>query len=68
MLDTADGLLGPERIALQTAFGLASGLSNREIGERLFVSPRTIGSHVYRTCRTLEITSGNELASRLDPV
>jgi hypothetical protein len=26
---------------------VAEGMSNREIGERLYLSPRTIGSHLY---------------------
>jgi len=44
----------------------AQGLSNREIGERLYLSPRTIGSHLYRIFPKLEITSRGQLASRLD--
>jgi DNA-binding CsgD family transcriptional regulator len=45
----------------------AGGLSNREIGERLYLSPRTVGSHLYRIFPKLEITSRSQLASRLDP-
>ena len=43
----------------------AQGLSNREIGERLFLSHRTIGSHLYRIFPKLEITSRVQLRDAL---
>ena len=43
--DARDRLTAQE---LQIAQLAAAGLSNREIGERLFLSHRTIGSHLYR--------------------
>ncbi|MFL5862474.1 MAG: LuxR C-terminal-related transcriptional regulator [Solirubrobacteraceae bacterium] len=45
---------------LQIAELAAVGLSNREIGERLFLSHRTIGSHLYRTFPKLGITSRSQ--------
>jgi DNA-binding CsgD family transcriptional regulator len=51
---------------LQIAILAAQGLSNREIGQRLYLSPRTVGSHLYRIFPKLDISSRNELASRLD--
>lgn len=44
----------------------AEGLSNREIGQRLYLSHRTVGSHLYRIFPKLNITSRAQLASRLD--
>ena len=41
------------------------GLSNREIGQALFLSPRTIGSHLYRIFPKLNITSRNQLSNVL---
>ena len=40
----------------------AQGLSNREIGEALYLSPRTIGSHLYRIFPKLNVTSRMQLA------
>ncbi|MBW8804185.1 MAG: AAA family ATPase [Catenulisporales bacterium] len=39
----------------------ARGLSNREIGEQLFLSPRTIGSHLYNVYPKLGISSRHQL-------
>jgi DNA-binding CsgD family transcriptional regulator len=56
-------ILSPQE--LQIAQLVAQGLSNREIGQRLYLSPRTIGSHLYRIFPKLGITSRTELVSRL---
>lgn len=37
------------------------GLSNREIGERLSISPRTVGSHLYRVFPLLGVTNRTQL-------
>jgi DNA-binding CsgD family transcriptional regulator len=50
---------------LQVARLAASGLSNREIGERLFLSPRTVGAHLYRAFPKLGITSRAALRDAL---
>jgi DNA-binding CsgD family transcriptional regulator len=50
---------------LQIGSLAAEGLSNREIGERLFLSPRTIGSHLYRIFPKLGITSRAQLGEAL---
>ncbi len=51
---------------LQIAHLAAQGLSNREIGQRLYLSHRTIGTHLYRIFPKLGITARSELASALD--
>ncbi len=60
--DARDRLTAQE---LQIAELAAQGLSNREIGERLFLSHRTIGSHLYRIFPKLEITSRVQLRDAL---
>jgi len=53
---------------LQIAQLAADGLSNREIGERLFLSHRTVGSHLYRIFPKLGITGRAQLRDRLPTV
>ncbi|WP_022929187.1 helix-turn-helix transcriptional regulator [Patulibacter americanus] len=50
---------------LQIAEMAASGLSNREIGQRLYLSHRTIGSHLYRVFPKLGVTNRAQLRDAL---
>jgi DNA-binding CsgD family transcriptional regulator len=50
---------------LQIAQLAAEGLSNREIGQKLFLSPRTASTHLYRIYPKLGISDRGELASAL---
>ncbi|MEU9719767.1 LuxR family transcriptional regulator [Streptomyces sp. NPDC047976] len=43
----------------------ASGLTNKEIGSRMHLSPRTVGSHLYRTFPKLGITTRAALRDAL---
>jgi len=52
---------------LQIAQLAAEGLSNREIGHRLFLSHRTVSTHLYRVFPKLGITSRAELSAALGP-
>jgi ATP/maltotriose-dependent transcriptional regulator MalT len=56
--DARDRLTAQE---LQIAQLAADGLSNREIGERLFISHRTVGSHLYHIFPKLGITARAQL-------
>ena len=58
----ADALTAQEREIARLA---ASGLTNREIGQRLHLSHRTVGSHLYHAFPKLGITSRGELATAL---
>jgi DNA-binding CsgD family transcriptional regulator len=51
---------------LQIAEMAAGGLTNREIGQRLYLSHRTVGSHLYRVFPKLGIRARNELAAALE--
>ncbi|MFI2780742.1 helix-turn-helix transcriptional regulator [Streptomyces sp. ALB3] len=44
----------------------AGGLTNREIGEKLFLSPRTVGSHLYRSFPKLGITARSQLRGLIE--
>jgi DNA-binding CsgD family transcriptional regulator len=50
---------------LQIAQLAADGLSNKEIGHRLYLSHRTIGSHLYRIFPKLGIAARSELRDAL---
>jgi DNA-binding CsgD family transcriptional regulator/tetratricopeptide (TPR) repeat protein len=39
----------------------SDGLTNREIGDRLFLSPRTVSSHLYRSYPKLGVASRHQL-------
>jgi DNA-binding CsgD family transcriptional regulator len=45
----------------------AEGLTNPEIAARLFVSPRTVGSHLYRSFTKLGVSNRNQLAAVVRP-
>jgi DNA-binding NarL/FixJ family response regulator len=43
----------------------AAGLTNKQIGERLFLSHRTIGGHLHRTFPKLGVTTRAALRDAL---
>jgi DNA-binding NarL/FixJ family response regulator len=50
---------------LQIVEMAAEGLSNRAIGQKLYLSHRTVSSHLYRVFPKLGITSRTELRAAL---
>ena len=44
----------------------ATGLSNREIGEALFLSPRTVGTHLHHAFPKLGVTTRGRLRDVVD--
>lgn len=60
--DAADPLqrLTPQEV--QVVRMAAAGLSNKEIGAQLYLSPRTVGHHLYRSFQKLGIGKRAELA------
>ena len=61
-VETRDDLTAQERLIA----GLArDGMSNPEIGARLFLSPRTVEWHLRNVFIKLDISSRRELASAL---
>jgi DNA-binding CsgD family transcriptional regulator len=52
---------------LQIAQLAAAGLSNREIGQQLYISHRTVGVHLHRIFPKLGITSRSQLQAAITP-
>ena len=50
----------------QIAEMAAGGLSNREIGQRLYLSHRTVSSHLYRIFPKLGVKARHELRAALE--
>ncbi|WP_410657118.1 ATP-binding protein [Amycolatopsis sp. lyj-112] len=59
--DARDKLTPHELSIVQLA---AEGLTNREIGQRLYLSHRTVGTHLHRIFPKLGVSSRGELAGR----
>ncbi|HEY9241469.1 MAG TPA: LuxR C-terminal-related transcriptional regulator, partial [Streptosporangiaceae bacterium] len=50
---------------LQVVRLAGTGLSNRDIGAQLFLSPRTVGYHLYKAFPKLDVSSRDQLARLL---
>ena len=57
-VETRDELTAQE---MQIAQRVRDGLSNAEIGARLFISPRTVEYHLHKVFTKLEIASREHL-------
>ena len=56
--DALAGLTPQQRQIVRLA---SDGLTNREIGDRLFLSPRTVSSHLYRSYPKLGVVDRHQL-------
>jgi DNA-binding CsgD family transcriptional regulator len=56
--DVLSGLTPQQRQIVRLA---SDGLTNREIGDRLFLSPRTVSSHLYRSFPKLGVADRHQL-------
>ena len=55
--------LTPQELQIVRMAG--DGLSNKEIGQRLYLSPRTVSGHLYRAFPKLGVTSRSQIANCL---
>ena len=44
---------------------VAGGMTNREVGQRLFISPHTVNSHLRHTFRKLDVSTRAALAAKV---
>ncbi|ROZ98920.1 LuxR family transcriptional regulator [Gordonia sp. OPL2] len=44
---------------------VAAGMTNRQIGDRLTLSPRTVEGHIYRACTKLDVSDRGGLGERV---
>jgi DNA-binding CsgD family transcriptional regulator/tetratricopeptide (TPR) repeat protein len=51
---------------LQVALMAAEGMTNRQIGQQLYLSHRTVSTHLYRIFQKLEITARSQLRNALN--
>jgi DNA-binding NarL/FixJ family response regulator len=56
--------LSPQQLQIATLAG--SGLSNKEIAARMYLSHRTVGAHLYRLYPRLGVTSRAGLRDALE--
>ncbi|ADJ48207.1 LuxR family transcriptional regulator fused with ATPase domain [Amycolatopsis mediterranei S699] len=61
--DLGDVVLTPQQRQIATL--AAGGLTNKQIGEQLFLSPRTVGAHLYQLFPKLGVTSRAALRDAL---
>jgi len=61
-ISAADPLARLTPQELQVVRLAAGGASNKQIGAQLFLSPRTVGYHLYKAFPKLGVTGREELA------
>ena len=67
MSSAAPGVTALTPQELQIARLAASGMTNKQIAERLYLSPRTVGGHLYQIFPKLGITTRAALRDALGP-